>query len=501
MRVPVGLILFAAAGSAVQPAAAAGPPQVDVFSVVSLTFEHNLRVTAARFDVEAAEFQFQRFERNLSQFRPLILESALDKTAESAVVNGARQSERDDEGHVSVGMSKEFFDGTSLEANTGMRQTWDADGRNSNPFVRFEVRFPLFSSFTRLERITERSFEESEMLGSWLDFIETVGDAIAESQEDYFDLQNLLALRSLVVAAQADFAALMEEPGVSGRERDVSLVRDQIQAYQSRLVEQDGEIAAAHISLMDRLGLDGLPLSSITTMDLYARDFYGAQYLDESPQELTAAAVETDVEVLVMETARENARLKRRLAERGEWDIVGRLVGGYDFESRGDDSDKRRGYRAGVAFSVERNDPRLLHLSLRRALAEENKYEARIAYRRRQLGNEITRRLGQAASLRSVIREMEASRELRRAVFAEKRQAYLAGNETLDNVIQARGQLFGTERDLLANLSDFFEVVVDLDIATGAYFARLEGILERFEQFGSPDGPPRPPPVARKLAP
>ena len=474
---------------ALLPWAATCPParaallSVDPVTLVRLTYENNLRVTAARYDVEAAEYQFQRFERNLSQFRPFVLETGVERQVESALADLGRRSEREDEGHVTIGMTKEFFDGSRFGASSGMRQTRDTDGRNRNPFVALEARFPLFSSFTRLERITERSFEESEMLGAWLDFIDTVRDAIADSQEAYFDLQHLLALRTLSASAQADFDALLHEPGVAGRPRDVNLLRDQIQAYQSRIVEEDGAIAAAHIGLIDRLGLDGVPLSSIATMDFHSPLFYGSDYLDASPDDLTGRAIDSDVEVRVLQIARENARLKRALAERGKWDIVGRILGAYDFDSRGDDPTARRGYRAEVAFSVERNDPRLLHLSLKRADAEERKFEARIAYRRRQLENEITRRLGQATSLQGVVRELETSRDLRRAVFAEKRATYLAGEETLENVILARGQLFGTERDLLASLGDFFEIVIDLDLATGAYFTQLEGITERFELF------------------
>ncbi len=101
-----------------------------------------------------------------------------------------------------------------------------------------------------------------------------------------------------------------------------------------------------------------------------------------------------------------------------------------------------------------------------------------------------------------MIRELETSRDLRREVFADKRQAYLAGHDTLDNVIQARGQLFGTERDLLANLGDFFGIVVHLDLATGAYFRRLEGVLERFEKFDTSEKTPGPRPAETdKLAP
>ena len=195
-------------------------------------------------------------------------------------------------------------------------------------------------------------------------------------------------------------------------------------------------------------------------MDLYSKDFHGSQYLLSTPEDVLERALGNDVELQVMGIARDNARLKVKLAERGKWDIIGRIFGSYDFESSGDNRSRKRGYQAGIAFSIERNDPKLLMLSLKRAQAEERRFTSLADYRRRQLENEIDRRLGQATSMRGVVREWKLSRDSRRSVFEEKRVAYLDGDESLDNVIRARGELYSTERDLLDGLYDFFEVII-----------------------------------------
>ena len=460
-------------------------PRVDLGSLVRLTFEHNLRVTAARYDVDASEYQFLRYERNQSQFRPFILESGIARDVESEILDTERLEEREDVGRVSVGLEKEFFDGTRIGASTGVRKTWYEDESNQNPFVEFAGRFPLFSSFTRLERITERSFEESEMLGAWLDFIETVRDSISDSIQSYFELQIELALRTIAQDAYRDIDGLLDDSSGRVPERDLNLLRDQLQAYQSRLVEQEGDIEAARIQLLDSVGLNELPLDRITTTDLYSKDFHGSKYLLSTPEEVLERALGNDVEMQVMKIARDNARLKVKLAERGKWDIIGRIFGAYDFESRGDDPSRRRGYQAGIAFSIERNDPKLLMLSLKRAQSEEKRFTALAEHRQRQLVNEIHRRLGQALSMRGVARELKLSRDSRHSVFEEKRIAYLDDDESLDNVIRARGELYSTERDLLDSLEDFFEVIIDLDEASGAYFAQLEGELERFKALSA----------------
>lgn len=471
------------------PVAAAAVPArtgVDVRSVVNLTFLHNLEVAAERYNVEAAELQFERFVRSQSQFIPLIAESGVEQEAESELVAGRREEERDRAGTVSLGMEKEFFDGTTVEASSGLRVRTNRNGRNSHPFVELGLQVPLFASFTRLERITERTFEESEMLEAWLDFIETVREAINESQRSYFQLQHELGRRALTETIVADYRRLLDEPAVGSRAADRAQIQAQFQSYQSELIQGAGNIDAARIGLLDDIGVETLSLDEVRPAELYADDFYGARYLQKDVRELIAEAVGNDVGIQVLEIARKNEDLKKQLAIKGRWDIVGRLSGGYDFASRGADRARPAGYSAGVSVSVQRNDPKLLRISMRQSEAEIKKFGAQIASRQRQLQNEIRRNLAQAINARAVIRELLAGRELRRAVFAQKRADYLEGSDSIDNLIASRSQLYDVEGDLLEELIEFYEIIIALDEATGQYFVQLGDAVKQFQRMPAP---------------
>jgi outer membrane protein TolC len=462
---------------------------VDARSIVNLTFEHNLRVTAERYNVESAELLFDRFVRSQSQFIPLIAQAGAEQEAESELVDGRREEEREREGAVSLGMEKEFFDGTIIEGHGGMRATEDRLGRDTNPFVELGLRIPLFASFTRLERITERTFEESEMLEAWLDFIDTLREAINTSQQAYFELQEELGARDLAERIIHDLRQLADEPYVIARPSELAQIEAQLQSYQSEITQGDGNIDSARIGLLDNIGLETLSLDEVRRADLYAEKYYGAHYLEMGIEELIAEAVRNDVEIQVLEIARKNAELKRQLAINGRWDIIGRLSGGYDFPSRGVNPARPGGYRAGLSMSVQRNDPKLLSISLRQSAAEMRKFGAQVAYRERQLQNEIRRNLVQAANARRVIQELMAGRELRRAVYEIKRTDYLAGADTVDNLLQTRSQLYNLEDDLLEELIEFYEIIIDLDEATGQYFVQLGDAVQQFERM-SPNGGP-----------
>ena len=81
-------------------------------------------------------------------------------------------------------------------------------------------------------------------------------------------------------------------------------------------------------------------------------------------------------------------------------------------------------------------------------------------------------------NLRSLVDELKASRELRNSVYVQKLEAFREGNETMDNLIQSRVSLFETEKELLEQFAEFFETVVDLDVASGFYFQQLGKVIE-----------------------
>ncbi len=456
-----------------------GKPRIDFYSIIQITYEKNLEIAASRYEIEETDYQFRRFERNLSQFVPLVVESQVERDSESNFEGLNRITEKDDEARVSVGFEKEFFDGKRFSAGAGVRGTSDQNGENGNTFVGGELRFPLFSSITTLERVTERNFEENELLNAWLDFIDTVRDEVSESHEAYIDLQNSLKRRNLAEEAVRDFQNLLDYTKETGNGDEIRQIEDEIQAFLSRKVNQQGNVDAWQIGLLDRLGLDFLPLERVMLLEMKEDDYYGKQYIEKDLEQIIAEAIQNDVEIRVLEIARKNAELKKSLAERGKWDIIGKLFGTYDFESRGDDLRRPSGFGVGLGFSVQRTDPKLLHLSLRQAEAEIRKFTAEITWRERQVKNLIRRRVSEVRNLRTLVDELKASRELRYSVYLQKLESFRKDNETMDNLIQSRVSLFETEKEFLEQFAEFFETVVDLDVASGFYFQQLGEVIEK----------------------
>ncbi len=451
---------------------------INFYSIIQITYEKNLEIAAARFGIEETDFQFRRFERNLSQFVPLVIDSQVDRESERNFDGLNRITENEDEARVSVGFEKEFFDGKKITAGAGVRGTSDTNGENANPFIGGEVKFPLFSSITTLERVTERNFEENELLNAWLEFIETVRGEVSDSHAAYIDLQNAISRREIAESANRDFRELLAETEKTGNEDEIRQIEDQIQAFRSRTVNQQGKVDAWQISLLDRLGMDSLPLDLVETLVMKEADFYGKQYVEKDLEQIVIEAIGNDVEIRVLKIARKNAELKKSLAERGKWDIIGKLFGTYDFESRGDDIRRPSGFGVGLGFSVQRTDPKLLQLSLRQAEAEIQKFSAEIIWRERQVRNLIRRRVSEAHNSRSLIDELEASRRLRKSVYVQKLEAFRQNNETIDNLIQSRISLFETEKEFLERFAQYFEIVVDLDVASGFYFQELGSVIE-----------------------
>jgi outer membrane protein TolC len=458
------------------------PMVVDPVSVVRITYENNLRIAAARYEMEAAQYQFDRFERKLSQFTPFKLDTTIERESKSSIKGSIRDRELVDQGGATVGFEKEFFDGKKIEMGVGA-QGFSADGAESgNPFFEGEIEMPLFSSFTRLERITERSFEESEMLQAWLDFIDRVNDSANESQGAYFVLQRAKNRRELALAAMNDLRGLLDGESDLAKPEDIAQIEGQIQEYQSDAVENQGELESNLIELLDNLGLDTLSLDDIDFLDYYSEYYYGRHYLDTKLEDLIQVALASDIEVQIRRIALKNAELKKSLAKEGKWDIIGKLFGRYDFDRRGDDPSRKREFFVGAGVSIRRNDPKLLLLSMKQADAEIRRFDADIMFRKRQVTNKITRLIYEARSMRELAREQAAGRTSRLALYEQKHDAYLAQNETIKNLLDARDDLYSTDRDLIETLDDFYNVMVELDAASGFYFRELAPQLKNLNK-------------------
>ena len=359
---------------------------IDSTSIIYMTFQNSPDIAAARYELEAAEYQFKDFERNLSQFTPLLFRSGVSR-------DDRYGNDEDHSYDVQAGMEKEFFNGASVFGGLGHTGDFGDNSEGNNQFAEVDLRFPLFSSNTTLRRITARSREENEMYNARLEYIDQVRDVIQTAHERYYWLLTKRSQRKIVERSIADYRELLSLPLVENRPAAKRQLKDEIQALQSRILDLKNDENIYRLALKFSIGLDVLPTEKIFETDLYSDKYYGKEYLSKTLDELLDEARRNDVEIRVLKNARENSYEKKRLAEQGKWDIFVDMNARYDFQGNGDFHDEE-GYQAGAGLRIRKIDTKLLEISLKRAEAEIAMYNARIRSRNLETDRLIEQKWG-----------------------------------------------------------------------------------------------------------
>jgi len=447
------------------------PVVINAKTIISITNESNQEIVASKYNLEVAEYAFKHFKRELSSFTPFLLDSDIERDwRRNRYAENDKTHSQQNYG-VRVGMEKEFFNGSSIFLGMGHRGGFN-ETESANQYVEANAKFPLFGSYTTLSRVTSRAYEENEMYNARLDYIDTVRNSIQGAQENYFWLLNMLECVSLVQKCVEDYTHILELPRIKSQSNDFRQIQDEIKSTQSDILKYQGSVESYCISLKSSIGLTNLSLNQVERMNLYEKEYYGKSYMNRQREELLKEAEDKDIEIRVLENARKNSFEKKRLAEKGKWDIFFRVFGEYDFEGEGN-SEGQDGYNVGVGISVKKIDSSLLRLSFKKAEAEIKKYDAKILNRQNEIKNEIDSDWTSAKNKRSQSDELIVSVDSRKLIFQQKLKDYADGKETIDNLIQARKNQLETEITLVDSLGYFYENITDLDCSCGVYFSEL----------------------------
>lgn len=445
---------------------------LDTDSITRMTYDNNLEILAARYDLSVAQLDFERFEKELSEFTPLLVESGYDIDRDRRLDSGISRTEGNRFYKLEVGMEKEFFNGSSIFVGTGYSQREGDSPDQSNPTAEFELSFPFLGSATKLRRVTSRTFEENELFDNRVDFVNEVREQIQSSYDSFFSFQFRIQQAKLIREIIDYYSALLTQELEIMTEGDRRLMESEIQSLRSSLLEREEQIESNFIDLKDSLGVDNLLIEQVALVKLDDDGFYGRHYLDKEAEELYRESYDNDAEIRVLKNSMENAELKRRLAQKGKWDIFGNAFGEVAPKGSGARRD-RSDYAVGVGFSVKKLDPGLLKLSLQRADAEIRTLDAKIRRREQKIFNDITISHGRAKSMWKLVSELRDTTVARQLVLDNKEEAYIQRTDTIDNLIDARDELFDTHDEIAKTMSDLFEEITALDRASGVYFQRL----------------------------
>lgn len=331
---------------------------INADSIIGLVYKHNPEVAAERYGMEAAQYQFKDFERNLSQFTPIIFRSDLDRRDKSPDEN--------QDYSVRVGAKKDFFDGGSIFGGVGHRGGFGDSGSGQSSFIETDITLPLFSSNTTLRRITDRSRQENEMFNTQLVYINTLRALIRRAQFSYFSIvgrQEHIVRRNKCIS---DLRSILNLPQARNT-RAHGLIESDIQEVEGYNLAGKQEINGILFDLRRDIGLESLDISQINganvfNFNLFEVEHYGKSYLTATLDQLLERARQNDIRIKVLGNARANSMEKKRLAIEGKWDVFLDLDGQLDVASGGDLQD-RNGYVAEAGIRITKIDPTLLSYS------------------------------------------------------------------------------------------------------------------------------------------
>ena len=429
-------------------------------TVIELAFARNPGIRAARYRLESAQHNYDLFESELSQFTPLVLDTKL-----------ARDTDAEKGAEITAGMEREFFNGASAGLSVGNSSAFERGSRSHAQFVESEIEFPLFSSNTKLERLSERTFEENDLREARLNYIDEVRAQIETSQETFYEWTEATAMLRAHVHHRDDLQLLVTSVAVGGNDRIETL--DRIQSLDSDIRVWELRITTREIQLVQLLAIPRDSVASIeeVAVDVSAPDHLGKHYVVEPFEGILQRALTHDTESEILQRVIENALEKVRLAERGKWDITVAMDGRYNYAESTVGRDNT--YSAGMGLRFKKFDRNVLRHSRSKALADVQSAEAEIEQREAALQSRIGEHKAELDNLVDRIRQLSELKESRLRIYTFKRKDYLDRTLSLDELLNASRNLLLAEGDYHAAVAEYLRTIRSLDSLCGVYFVKL----------------------------
>jgi len=433
-------------------------------TIMHTSYANSAGIEASRNKLNSAKYNFKLFESEYTQFLPLVLDTRLK-----------RKSGGETTGEIVAGMEKEFFDGSALSLYMGNAVDGMGGEYVNTQFVEGRLDFPLFSSNRKLSRLIKRTFEENELYSANLGYVNTIRKVVRSALERYYDLVPRQQILDVSRKYQRVLKSLLEEKWVKTHKVERQQIEDEIRSLDSDIKGREMTVGSLEIKFRRWLGVKSLDDYYIEPipLGLDGGDYFGKEYVERSYEAVLERAFANDTEIKIMRLIIENAREKKRLAEKGKWDFFVSLNGRYNYMGPQGQYPLKEDYYAGAGLKINRLDAEVLHYSRAKAESDILSMQALIKDRKLEMATRIRELKGELEKQREQLKSIYESMQSRQSVYDVKQQRYLHGEESVDNLIQAFRSLLNTEVDLYKVANDYFDNVRDLQYLCGIYFEEL----------------------------
>ena len=435
-------------------------------NIIKLTFANSNRIKSAFYNLESAKSNFKLFESEYTQFNPLIVDS-------KAISNS--NSEKSTE--FSTGMKKEFFDGTAISATIGNNSGWGTEAINHNTnFIETEVSFPLFSSARKLDRLIKRTFEENELYTKNLDYVAIVKEDIHSALEQYYDIVPRIKIYNMLKNYRDELKKIISKDSLKMNKNDIEQIEGEISTLNSRITGWEITLFSIQTSMQRYMNLDRINLSQLLVInaDFTQKDYFGKYYIEEPIDSIFKKALNNDTEFKVLKIIKNNAEEKKKLAEKGKWDIYATTGGRYNFYDMQNKTKQSNFLSVDVGLKIQLYDNKVLKYTIAKSKSDIQAIEFTIEDRKKQIETDIKiLKDGLTKKKEQLISTMESLSSWKK-IYESKKILYLSKNESVDNFIQAFRSLMTIEETRYNLENNYFDTIRGFEFICGTYFEYIE---------------------------
>lgn len=432
-------------------------------SLIQLAFSRqpDIKSSFLRFKSEEARYDFFYASRDsLTPRLRLRNDFSEDRTAEEVF--------RDRTHSVEFGVEKLFFDTTRMDLSVGYRSEEFDDDLGNAPFVAANVRYPLWASREKLERASEDIFRQNELFDAQLAYIQLVRQSLQDAMFRFYeavDLQRQVDNLADWVADLETLAKQIDESQSPTRDSDRRRLNSALARVRADLRVREGRLGVVTTRFKSAVGL---PFhADIELVNDSFNPFVGFTH-----QELLQLSIETDPEIATLRNSVRNAEVQLDLARRGKWDIALLMSGESDLEGRGFE-DGNSDWALSVGLDVSAVDPRVTSSLSAQAQANISRFQQSIAARENAIYADVFEPLIRIETVSASRDELVEKLPQYRADYNAGVADYVAGNFSIDNLLERRSTLFDQQQEVSRLTFLVGANVAELCAATGKFFELL----------------------------
>jgi hypothetical protein len=372
---------------------------------------------------------------------------------------------------MTVGMEKQFFNGSSIVTALGTNNNRQkGEERGSINYIETEIGFPLFSSSRTLERVIKRTFEENELYANQLDYVEAVRENIKDALEQYYDLIPRIQIYKMLKTYRSELNNLLLNNTIPLNDKEQ--IEGEITNLNSDITGWEITLYALQLNMQQIMNVEKIDLDQLMTIDFdFSKNgYFGEYYIEESSDTIFNKALNNDTQFKVLGIIKKNAKEKKRLAEKGKWDIYATTGGRYNFYDSPINVEHSNFFMMDAGLKVKINDRKVLQNTISKSQADIDAIEYTILDRRKVIQSDILHLKDALSKKKEQIISTSISLKSWKKTYNVKKQRYLSGQESIDNLIQVFRSLVQTNKTFYRLENNYLDRIRDLDFVCGEYF-------------------------------